>query len=74
MDDEGSLLFDQSLADLSSLLDEVCGGHGVVAGDLHSTATSESLQNLHFKVSKLLKTTLVHLLSWEEISSHPEAA
>lgn len=50
---------EQSLSDRPYFFENVCGGNGVVAEDLHLVVTFEALYNLCFEMPRHLKLCLV---------------
>lgn len=71
LDKKYSLFYEQSLAEWPFFLEALRGGDGAVIEDFYSIFTIEPLQNLHVVVPRLLKTSLLQFLSFDEINSRP---
>lgn len=65
------LLFERSLAEWPSCLEDMCGGNGKMLEDLYSLFSLELPHNCHLRVSRLLKTYLIHYLSLDKFFYPP---
>lgn len=63
----------QSMAVWPSLLKEVGGDYGVPKNDQHSVFTFEVLRSFQLWVSRLLKASLVYVVSSPETYSSPDS-